>query len=74
MTEDNCTGRSVRTRDSLTTQHLREAVQRDIEEMIAAESLTTAHYQQTLQAAQGQKPKDAESGKMPISGNETESK
>lgn len=63
MTEDNCTGRGVRTRDSLTTQHLREAVQRDIEGMLAAESLTTAHLQQTLQPAQGQgvqvKPQDA---------------
>jgi nitrogen fixation protein FixH len=85
--EDNRKSHRARTQDSFTTQHLKEAVEQEaltlttghIQEMLVAESLTTAHLKQTLQGAERQsvqvKPRStASGGKRPISSAKTESK
>jgi len=84
--EDNGKSRPVRTRDSLTTQHLKEAVKQEaltlttghLQEMLAAESLTTAHLNQTLKAAEAQgvtvKPGISPTKNRTISSPKTESK
>jgi len=85
--EDNRKSHRARTKDSLTTQHLKEAVELEaltlttghIQEMLAAESLTTDHLKQTLQGSERQrvqvKPHStAPDGKHPISTAKTESK
>lgn len=86
MIQDNSKSHRVRTRDSLTTQHLKEAVEQEaltlttghLQEKLVAESLTTAHLMQTLQAKEAQaipvKPRSLSGEKMPISTAKTESK
>lgn len=59
MIEDNRKSVRVRAQDSVTTQHLKEAVAQEpltvttahIKEALAAEALTTAHLRQTLHDA-----------------------